>query len=108
MQLANAEAIGERVAVLFTDANFARYGVSASQISSILDLQSSVRVYLIVIGKHGFRRRLVVCNRRLVGTDVTGTNSAILNSLPAGRCFHCQDLQELPRIFTQILQSNVV
>eukprot|EP00045_Choanoeca_perplexa_P012171 m.131630 g.131630 ORF g.131630 m.131630 type:complete len:1706 (-) comp15913_c0_seq3:46-5163(-) len=90
-ELAETPDANERVVVLFTDANFARYGISTSQICRVLARQASVRVYLIVLGN-----------------DLSGFDSAILNSLPAGKCFSCQDLKTLPRVLTQILQANVL
>lgn len=81
----------EAIVIVLSDANLSRYGISTERLSSTLvQSEPKVQAYTIFIGS--------------LGDEAI----EIKNNMPAGKCFVCMDLAELPSILKQIFSSSVL
>ncbi|KAJ8985337.1 hypothetical protein NQ317_008368 [Molorchus minor] len=74
----------EAILVVMSDANLQRYGIPPSELAAALTSKPNVSAYTVFIGSLGDQAE------------------RLLQKLPAGRAFICNDTKELPQILKQI------
>ncbi|CAJ0945171.1 unnamed protein product, partial [Mesorhabditis belari] len=89
-QLAKEEDVDERLVVLISDANLDRYGIRPKDIVNVMNRDSTVNSFVILIGSLGEQAQRVQ------------------KELPAGKAFVCKTSAELPQIMDSIFASTLV
>ncbi|KAJ8960607.1 hypothetical protein NQ318_013899 [Aromia moschata] len=79
----------EAILVVLSDANLQRYGIPPSELAASLSSKANVSAYVVFIGSLGDQAE------------------RLIQRLPAGRAFICNDTKELPQILKQIFTSSV-
>ena len=80
----------ESIVVVFSDANFDRYGIRPESFAKILTSNPNVNAFAIFIGSLG--NQAVSLTKRM----------------PSGRAFVCMDLKDIPRILQQIFAASLL
>ncbi|CAK9810181.1 von Willebrand factor A domain-containing protein 8 [Anthophora quadrimaculata] len=80
----------ESIVVVFSDANFERYGIRPESFAKILTSNPKVNAYAIFIGSLG--NQAFILSKRITG----------------GRAFVCMDLKDIPRILQKIFAASLL
>ncbi|CAH1987082.1 unnamed protein product [Acanthoscelides obtectus] len=79
----------EAICVVLSDANLQRYGIPPQELAQAMSCKPNVSAYVVFIGSLGDQAE------------------RLLQRLPTGRAFICNDTSELPQIMKQIFSSSV-